>query len=67
MSPIGETLAWQIGVPAKFKDLILQDTPEKDRGSLIVDFVPVSEELIKKGFDPKALIGEFNLTLRSVT
>lgn len=49
------------------KDLVLLDTPEKDRRSLIVEFAPVSEDLIQKGFDPKALIGEFNLTLRSVT
>jgi protocatechuate 3,4-dioxygenase beta subunit len=48
------------------KDLILQNTPENERGDLIVDFKPVTAEMVKQGFEANALIGEFNLTLVSV-
>lgn len=48
------------------KDLILLDTAAKDRPSLIVDFKPVSKDQINKGFDPKALVGEFIITIKSV-
>lgn len=47
-------------------DLILLDTPASERGSLVVDFQPVTPQQVQQGFDPRALIGEFNLTVRKV-
>lgn len=54
------------GNPLNDKDLILLNTPESERGDLLVDFVAVNPEQVGKGFDPKAKIGTFNLTLKSV-
>lgn len=54
------------GNPYNDADLILDGVDAKDRPGLIVNFKPVTEDMVAQGFERSALIGDFDITIQSV-